>query len=102
MKKLIIFSQDTQKTKRGVKIKESDHNSIITKVNVSFIIPKNTNTVEMYNFKDSEGLLKNNKSRDPLGFPNKLFKTVNAGDDLKCAILIMMNKIKRTQKFLKY
>ena len=58
MKKKIIFSQDTQNTKRGVKIKESDHNSIITKVNVSLIITKNTNTVEMYNFKDNEGLLK--------------------------------------------
>ena len=58
MKKNIIFSQDTQTTKRGVKIKESDHNSIITEVNVSLIITRNTNTVEMYNFKDSEGLLK--------------------------------------------
>ena len=46
------------KTKRGVKIKESDHNSIITKVNVSLNMNKNTNRVEMYNFKDSEGLLK--------------------------------------------
>ena len=42
--------------------------------------------------------LKNNKSRDPLGFPNEPFKPVNGGDDLKCAILIMMNENKRTQK----
>ena len=42
--------------------------------------------------------LKTNKSIDPLGFPNELFKPVNAGDNLKYAILIMMNKIKRTQK----
>ena len=49
--------------------------------------------------------LKNNKSRDPLGFPNELFKTDSAGDDLKCAILAMMNEMKRTQKIpeiLKY
>ena len=42
--------------------------------------------------------LKNNKSRDPLGFPNELFKTEMAGDDLKCAILAMMNEMKRTQQ----
>ena len=35
--------------------------------------------------------LKNNKSRDPLGFPNKLFKAVIAGGHLKCTILTMMN-----------
>ena len=41
--------------------------------------------------------LKNNKSRDPLGFPNELFKPLNAREDLNIAILCMMNKIKRTQ-----
>ena len=38
--------------------------------------------------------LKKNKSRDPLGFANELFRPNNAGKDLKLAILKMMNKIK--------
>ena len=41
--------------------------------------------------------LKNNKSRDPLGFANELFKPQNAGEDLKIATLTLMNQIKTTQ-----
>ena len=37
------------KTKTGVKIKESDHNSIITQVKVSWNKTKNITRVEMYN-----------------------------------------------------
>ena len=49
--------------------------------------------------------LKNNKSRDPLGLANELFKPTNAGSDLKKAMLLLMNQIKSTQVFpdvLKY
>ena len=42
--------------------------------------------------------LKNNKSRDPHGLANELFKTGNAGKDLKLAMLQMMNQIKSQQK----
>ena len=38
--------------------------------------------------------LKNNKSRDPLGNANELFKPALAGEDLKLAILLLVNKIK--------
>ena len=41
--------------------------------------------------------LKKNKSRDPLGFSNEIFKTDVAGDDLKLAILKLVNKIKNDQ-----
>jgi hypothetical protein len=43
--------------------------------------------------------LKNNKSRDPLGFANELFKPENAGYDLNNAVLKMMNIIKQQQIF---
>ena len=43
--------------------------------------------------------LKNNKSRDPLGLCNELFKPEVAGDDLKLAILRLMNKIKEEQVY---
>ena len=42
---------------------------------------------------------KNNKSRESLGYSNELFKPENAGNDLKCALLKMSNKIKKNQKF---
>ena len=41
--------------------------------------------------------LKPNKSRDPLGFGNELFRPNNAGNDLKLAVLKMMNQIKDQQ-----
>ena len=43
--------------------------------------------------------LKTKKSRDPYGFINELFKPNVAGDDLKTALLIMMNRIKKEQIF---
>ena len=42
--------------------------------------------------------LKNNKSRDPLGNANELFKPTVAGSDLKLAIFMMLNRIKDQQK----
>ena len=43
--------------------------------------------------------LKMNKSRDPLGYCNELFSQEVAGDDLKLAILKLMNKIKEKQVY---
>ena len=43
--------------------------------------------------------LKNNKSRDPLGLCNELFKENAAGDDLKLAVLKLVNRIKSEQKY---
>ena len=45
--------------------------------------------------------LKNDKSRDPLGYANELFKGGVAGKDLKLAILKIMNRIKCEQKIPK-
>ena len=41
--------------------------------------------------------LKKNKSRDPLGYANDIFHIDVAGDDLKQAIILMMNRVKREQ-----
>ena len=43
--------------------------------------------------------LKNNKSQDPLGFANEVFKPENAGTDLKLALLKMSNNMKDQQVF---
>ena len=43
--------------------------------------------------------LKNNKSRDPFGLCNEIFKENACGDDLKIAILKLVNRIKSEQKF---
>ena len=43
--------------------------------------------------------LKKNKSRDPLGYANELFKVEVAGNDLKQGILDLVNKIKSDQTY---
>ena len=43
--------------------------------------------------------MKNNKSRDPHGYVNELFKDKPAGADLKNAVLKLMNRIKTEQKY---
>ena len=43
--------------------------------------------------------LKKNKSRDPFGYSNDIFKTNVAGENLKDAILILMNRIKNEQVY---
>ena len=43
--------------------------------------------------------LKKNKSRDTYGFANETFKPEVAGDDLKKALLLLMNRIKQEQVF---
>ena len=45
--------------------------------------------------------LKKDKSRDPHGYCNELFKEDVAGDDLKLAVLKLMNRIKKDQIFPK-
>ena len=45
--------------------------------------------------------LKNHKSRDPNGLINELFKEETAGDDLKRATLMLMNRIKDEQIYPK-
>ena len=46
--------------------------------------------------------LKNNKSTDPHGLANKLLKEETAGEDLKLAILNLMNRIKDEQIYPKW
>ena len=43
--------------------------------------------------------LKKQKSMDPYGLANDLFRPGVAGDDLKLAVLKLMNKIKEEQKY---
>ena len=43
--------------------------------------------------------LKTNKSRDPLGYVNKIVKPGEAGYDLKLAILKLLNRTKKDQVF---
>ena len=43
--------------------------------------------------------LKKQKSRDPLGLANDIFRPEVAGDDLKEAVIKMMNRIKLEKMF---
>ena len=59
---------------------------------------------EPWKIEDIEAVLKylkKNKSKDPFGYINELFGEDVAGDDLKLAILILMNRIKTEQVYPK-
>ena len=43
--------------------------------------------------------LKLNKSRDPFGYANELFKEKAAGYDLKLALIKLLNRVKYEQKY---
>ena len=66
------------------------------------------NKTPPWNLEDLEIVLKqlkSSKSPDPLDFANELFQANNAGNDLKLAVLRLMNQIKSQQAFpeqLKY
>ena len=62
------------------------------------------NQTDDWTMEELEDVLKNlktNKSRDALGFLNELLKPNVIGDDLKLAILKLMNRIKQTQEYPK-
>ena len=64
------------------------------------LIQAQANKTPDWNLGDLEVVLKqlkNNKSRDPMGFANEIFKPTNAGQDLKLGVLKMMNAIKTQQ-----
>ena len=46
------------KTKNGTKVKESDHHSMITYINTTWVKQCDTKRIEIYNFKDKDGLQK--------------------------------------------
>ena len=64
-------------------------------------ISKNNTTDDwtMEDLKVALKQLKDNKSRDPEGFSNELFKESVAGEDLLTAILKLMNLIKTSQSY---
>ena len=43
--------------------------------------------------------LKTNKSRDPMGYANEIFKPEVAGRDFKRGILMLMNRIRNDQLY---
>ena len=61
----LVIDEDKQyplcrfkKTKNGVKVVESDHNSLVTKVKAIWKKKQPESRTEIYNLKDSDGLLK--------------------------------------------
>ena len=77
-----------RKTKNGTKVKESDHNSMITKVKGLWNKKLPHNRTEMYNLKDKEGLIK--------------FKEMTSKDNFLSSVFNDHTSIEiQTKKFLK-
>ena len=76
------------KTKNGTKVKESDHNSMITNIKASWVKKPQIKRVEIYNLKDREGLTK--------------FKDMTSKDTFLSSVFCENGSINnQTKKFLK-
>ena len=62
------------KTKNGVKVKESDHHTIVTEISVKWNKKKNMKTIEIYNLKDKEGLRKFMEMTNKDSFLSEVFE----------------------------
>ena len=63
------------------------------------------NTTSPWTMNDLENALKDlkpNKSRDPEGFVNELFKKDSIGEDLKKSLLLMFNRLKKEKMIVKF
>ena len=63
-----------QKTKKGVKVQESDHNSLITQVKATWNKKKNVQKAEMYNLKDADGLKRFKEITSKNNFLSEVFE----------------------------
>ena len=66
-----------RKTKKRIKIQESDHNSIVTNIKATWNKSKNIKRIEMYNLKDEEGLKKFHEMTNSDVFLSEVFGDKN-------------------------
>ena len=79
-----------------------DHRRAREKLAMMRIENASKNKTPDWTMKDLNVVLKNlkkNKSRDALGLANEIFRPETAGNDLKEAVLKLMNRMKKEQKF---
>ena len=72
----------------------------ILKMKLKLAASKHTSPWSMSDLEKALKDLKNNKSRDPEGLINELFKINVIGDDLKRSLLVMLNSLKYEQIIL--
>ena len=61
------------KTKKRNRVKESDHNSVITYINTTWNKNKDSNRIEIYSFKDQNGLKKFKEMTSKDNFLSEVF-----------------------------
>ena len=71
------------KTKNGFKVKESDHNTLITNVKATWNKKKFIKKIEIYNLKDKDGLLKFKEMTSKDTFLSEVFKDENKNINVK-------------------
>ena len=71
------------KTKNGMKIQESDHNSLITNINATWHKKRNIKPIEMYDLKDQEGLKKFKAMTSKDNFLSEVFQEEEKNIEVK-------------------
>ena len=72
-----------KKTKNGIKIQESDHNTLITTLNAKWSKKIAVKRYEMYNLKDQEGLIKFKEMTSKNDFLSEVFNDEDKNIEIK-------------------
>ena len=79
-----------RKTKEGIKVKESDHNVIISEFQCKVKPNEDKNVTEFYNLKDREGQIKFKEYTSEIGM---LSNTIKDDDDINVTVKRFMKKL---------
>ena len=104
IKEMAIEAYETRLKNRPIKEGLEELKEIKEKLAEKLMKVATTNKTPKWTMKEIDTVLKGlkrNKSRDPNGLANELFKEEAAGTDLKDAILALMNRIKEEQIYPK-
>ena len=97
---LEVFKErlDANEIEANLKDLEDDTN-VLCEVRLKLVKKRKTEPWTMEDLKFALKHLEENKSRDPEGYSNELFKETVAGDDLLLAVLKLMNLMKERQEY---
>ena len=97
--KLLMLKEYTQRLRNRPLRPDLKHMStrknLIFQLKMKIAQKRQSSEWTIKNLDEALSKLKNNKSRDSLGYINEIFQPDTIGDDLKASLLVMFNQLKK-------
>ena len=104
--KLLMLKEYTQRLRNRPLRPDLKHTStkkdLIFQLKMKIAQKRQSSDWTMKNLDEALSKLKNNKSRDSLGYINEIFQPDTIGDDLKASLLVMFNQLKKKKMIAKF